>query len=243
MPPKRKRKGVSQESSSKKLKQTEENVSSMQKYFKSALHCVDMPSSKEQPFSHKKCESFFNKYSDSAQMIGPSGVEKLCQDMEVPPEDIVMLVLSWKLGAENMGFYKLAEWKTGMASLECDNVNKLKNRIPAMRGMLKDPVTFKKIYRYAFDFSRDKDQKSLDIGTGKAMLQLLLDSSWHLIVEFIKFLDQSRYKIINRDQWNSLLEFIKTVDTNDFTGYDDEGAWPVMLDEFVEWYKERSNMS
>lgn len=37
--------------------------SSMQKYFKSALHCVDMPSSKEQPFSHKKCESFFNKYS------------------------------------------------------------------------------------------------------------------------------------------------------------------------------------
>ena len=35
----------------------------MQKYFKSALHCVDMPSSKEQPFSHKRCESFFNKYS------------------------------------------------------------------------------------------------------------------------------------------------------------------------------------
>lgn len=215
----------------------------MQKYFKSALHCVDMPSSKEQAFNHKRCESFFNKYSDSSQMVGPSGVEKLCIDMEVQPEDIVMLVLSWKLNAENMGFYKLSEWKSGMASLECDNVNKLKNRIPAMRAMLKDPVTFKKIYRYAFDFSRDKEQKSLDIETGKAMLTLLLADTWRLIPEFVKFLDQSRYKIINRDQWNSLLEFIKTVDTNDFTGYDDEGAWPVMLDEFVESYKERNDMS
>jgi len=29
-----------------------------------------------------------------------------------------MLVLSWKLGAENMGYYKLNEWKIGMTSIE-----------------------------------------------------------------------------------------------------------------------------
>lgn len=242
MPPKRKRKGASQDNSAKKLKQTEENMSSMQKYFKSALHCVDMPSSKD-VFSNKKCESFFYKYADSnSSIIGPSGIEKFCQDLEVAPEDIVMLVLSWKLGAENMGYYKLNEWKNGMTSLECDSVSKLKNKLPVMRSLLKDAASFKKIYRYAFDFSRDKEQKSLDIETGKAMLQLLLES-WHLIPDFIQFLTQSRYKIINRDQWNSLLEFIKTIDTSDFSGYDDEGAWPVMLDEFVEWHKDRNTMS
>jgi len=244
MPPKRKRKGGSQDTSSKKVKQNEqENMSSMQKYFKSALNCVDMPSNKDQAFSNKRCESFFHKYADSnLALIGPHGVEKLCQDLEVQPEDIVMLVLSWKLGAENMGWYKLAEWKTGMTSIECDNISKLKNKIPSLRGLLKDPSSFKKIFRYAFDFARDKEQKSLDIDTGKAMLQLLLES-WHLVADFIQFLNQSRYKIINRDQWNSLLEFIKTVDTADFSGYDDEGAWPVMLDEFVEWHKEKSTMS
>lgn len=245
MPPKRKRKAGGQDNSSKKQKHAEENMSSMQKYFKSALQCVDMPSGGNQTFSNKRCDSMFAKYSDSnssVPVIGPHGVEKLCQDLEVLPEDIVMLVFSWKLGAENMGYFKLNEWKTGMVALECDTLVKLKNKIPHLRSLLKDVGTYKKIYRYAFDFARDKEQKSLDIDTGKAMLQLLLDS-WSLTADFIQFLNRSKYKIINRDQWNSLLEFIRTVDPSDFHGYDDEGAWPVMIDEFVEWYKEKNAMS
>ena len=30
---------------------------------------------------------------------------------------IVMLVVAWKLSAENMGFFKLSEWKSGMTFL------------------------------------------------------------------------------------------------------------------------------
>lgn len=245
MPPKRKRRGGNHDNSKKQKYTDTDNMSSMQKYFKSALNCVDMPSGGNQSFSAKKCDSLFNKYADagsSAPVIGPNGVERFCQDLEVQPEDIVMLVLSWKMGAENMGYYKLKEWKTGLAALECDSMSKLKSKIPYLRSLLKDVASFKKIYRYAFDFARDKEQKSLDIDTGKAMLQLLLDS-WHLTGAFVSFLSQSKYKIINRDQWNSLLEFIKTVNTNDFNSYDDEGAWPVMLDEFVDWYKEQNAMS
>lgn len=245
MPPKRKRKTNAQENPPKKSKHTEEHVSSMQKYFKSALHCVDMPASNVS-FSSRKCESWFYKYADKnsqSPCIGPNGVEALCHDLDVPPEDIVLLVLAWKLDAENMGYFKLTEWKKGMTSLECDSTSKLKDKLEYIRAMLKDATTFKKIYRYAFDFARDKQQKSVDMDTGKAMLQLVLTNMWPLCHEFIQFLGQSRYKIINRDQWNSLLEFIRTVNSSQFSNYDKEGAWPVMLDEFVEWYLERNGMS
>jgi len=243
MPPKRKRKSNSQENSSKRQKG--EDIGAMQKYFKSALHCVDMPSN-NQNFSLRKCESWFQKYADknaSTQVIGPDGIENFCKDLQVAPENIIMLVISWRLGAENMGFFKINEWKDGMAAIDCDNIQKLKNKLEHLRSLLQDPTHFKKIYRYGFDFARDKEQKSLDIETGKAMIDLLLKDHWPLTPHFTQFLSQSRYKIINRDQWNSLLEFTRTVNTLDFAGYDNEGAWPVMLDEFVEWYQEKISMT
>jgi len=215
----------------------------MQKYFKAALNCVEVPAA---GFSALRCETWFEKYADKNSekpMIGPDGIERLCTDLEVAPEDMVMLVISWKLNAESMGYFKLSEWKNGMADVECDNTLKLKEKLDHLRSLLHDAPTFKKIYRYAYDFSRDKNQKSLEIETGKAMLQLLLSQVWSLCGEYVQFLDQSNYKIINRDQWNSLLEFIRTFNDGTFNGYDEESAWPVMIDEFVEWYREKFSMS
>merc|ERR1719435_916991 len=149
----------------------------------------------------RRCESWFQKYADKKSdkpVIGPDGIEKLCKDLDVQPEDIVMLVLAWRLGAESMGYFKLLEWKNGMTTVECDSTEKLKEKLDYLRALLKDAPTFKKIYRYAYDFSRDKNQKSLEIETGKAMLQLLLSQVWSLCGEYVQFLDQSNYKIINR---------------------------------------------
>ena len=52
-------------------------------------------------------------------VIGPEGIEKLCMDLQVKPEDIVILVLSWKLNAKVMGIYTLNEWLNGMSDLNC----------------------------------------------------------------------------------------------------------------------------
>jgi DCN1-like protein 4/5 len=107
-------------------------------------------------------------------------------------------------------------------------------------NLLNDSNTFKLIYRYAYDFARDKDQRSMDIETAKAMLQLLLSKNWPLYPEFAQFLEQGSYRVINKDQWWNILEFSRTIN-NDLKNYDFLGAWPVLLDEFVEWMRQNRN--
>lgn len=63
----------------------------------------------------------------------------------------------------------------------------------------------------------------MDIDTAKAMLQLLLGKQWSLFPKFLEFLEQSKYKVINKDQWCNILEFSKTI-LDDLSNYDVDGA-------------------
>ncbi|XP_067948503.1 DCN1-like protein 5 [Watersipora subatra] len=203
----------------------------------------------ELPYSSEDCIMWFNKYSDEPaypcsskdSIIGPHGMERLCQDIQVDPEDISMLALAWKLKASQLGYFRKSEWLQGMASLECDNCEKLKREMPKLRQLLQNDVHFKSIYQFSFDFSKGNGHRNVDIEMGKAMLKLLLESRWPLITQFVSFLDNSQYKVLNRDQWNNILEFSRSI-KSDLSNYDVNGAWPVMLDEFVESLQKASSM-
>lgn len=192
----------------------------------------------EDSFSQKRCVDWFCKYTnpDEPDTLGPDGMEKFCNDIGVEPENVVMLVLAYKMGATQMGFFSRCEWLKGLTELECDSAAKMQSKLEYLKSILNDPNVFKSIYRYAYDFAKDSDQRSMDINTAKAMLQLLLGKHWLLYPHFAQFLDQSKYKVINKDQWCNILEFSRTIN-NELTNYDIDGAWPVMLDEFVEWLR------
>lgn len=63
----------------------------------------------------------------------------------------------------------------------------------------------------------------MDMETAKAMLGLLLGKHWPLYSHFSHFLDQSKYKVINKDQWCNILEFSRTIHM-DLSNYDVDGA-------------------
>ncbi|XP_061574810.1 DCN1-like protein 5 [Cololabis saira] len=196
------------------------------------------PASNEKPFSSKKCLTWFHKYAGPDKVFGPEAMEKFCEDIGVEPENIIMLVLAWHLEAATMGYFTKDEWLRGMTILQCDCTERLQSKLDYLRNELNDSALFKNIYRYAFDFSRDKNQRSLDMDTAKSMLALLLERTWPLFPVFCQFLEQSKYKGLNKDQWYNVLEFRRTINT-DLSNYDEDGAWPVLLDEFVEWQKMR----
>ncbi|XP_060801403.1 DCN1-like protein 5 [Amyelois transitella] len=194
-------------------------------------------------FSARKCLTWFKEYTSVSEpdVLGPEGMEKFCEDLGVDPENVVMLVIAYKMGAKQMGFFTQEEWLKGLTELQCDSVHKLQNKLEYLRNLLNDPYVFKAVYRYSYDFARDKDQRSLDTGTARALLGVLLPR-WPLRAPLAAFLQRGRrYRVVNRDQWCNILEFSRTIDTQ-LTAYDADGAWPVMLDEFVEWLRsERAN--
>lgn len=44
---------------------------------------------------------------------------------------------------------------------------------------------------------------------------------------------------LQADQWNSFYDFSLAID-EDFTQYDENAAWPVLIDDFVEWSREQA---
>lgn len=86
---------------------------------------------------------------------------------------------------------------------------------------------------FSFDYNIPPQMRGLPIETAKALFPLLLEGKFHHLKLWQEFLD-TRKHVISRDSYSMLLEFAITIN-NDLENYDDDGAWPVLLDEFVDF--------
>ena len=188
-------------------------------------------------------DGMFAKYAESdASQIGPEGVETMCGDLGVQPDDVAVLHLAWKMRAERMGFFSKEEWYRGLYALgvcECRagvTPEGLKESLPnAAREISDSREALVDFYTYAFKFCLTEPlQKTLDIETAVAMLNLVLPGAPHTAA-FVQFLqEQTEYKRVTLDQWTSFLRFNEDV-SESCENYDDSAAWPLLLDTFVEW--------
>merc|ERR1712100_363582 len=76
-------------------------------------------------FNQKHAEEFFKKYADD-DAIGPDGMTRMCADWGIEPEDVVLLVVSFYMGAQDQGYFTRDEFLNGMRKLEIDSMTKLK---------------------------------------------------------------------------------------------------------------------
>ncbi|KAK6448955.1 hypothetical protein FP744_10005205 [Trichoderma asperellum] len=110
-----------------------------------------------------------------------------------------------------------------------------------------DSALFKKVYRYAFVAGREKDQKSLGLENALIYWSMLFSApgmAWkgkHDWLELWKtFLGEKWTRSVNRDMWNMILEFaLKTKKDESLSFWSEDGAWPSVIDDFVEWCKQK----
>jgi DCN1-like protein 4/5 len=198
-------------------------------------------SKQKKKISKYKLNKFFAKYQDAnEEHIGPLGIERLCKDLVVNPEDVVMLVLAWKLNAERMGYFHRFEFVNGLQNMGVDSLEGLKTKLPELRNILNNQDSLREIFLYAFDFVKESNAKrTIDIESAIAMLSLLLPNNSHTpkLVAFLR--QQTDYKSLNFDQWKMIFDFVQKVSPS-FQEYDEDGAWPVLIDQYVEFCRQNS---
>ncbi|KAI8353553.1 Cullin binding-domain-containing protein [Mortierella sp. GBAus27b] len=157
------------------------------------------------------------------------------------PRDMLTLQKKKKKRPPTKAIFTKDEWAKGMKKLEIDSTERLKEKMPGLVAKLKDAQHFKDVYRFIFMFAKDSDQKCMPLETACAMVQTVMKGKPHE-KRFVEFLETKKpVKVINKDQWYNLLDFSDSVN-EDLSNYDGaSSAWPVLLDEYVEWRNETSS--
>ncbi|GJN71739.1 defective in cullin neddylation protein 1 [Purpureocillium lilacinum] len=133
-------------------------------------------------------------------------------------------------------------WKaTGVGATHQEHaahIRKLKSSLST------DTALFKKVYRYTFVAGRERDQKALSLENAMIYWSILFSPpgmSWetanHDWLELWKsFLNEKWTRSVNKDMWNMTLEFaLKAMADETLSFWNEDGAWPSVIDDFVEW--------
>ncbi|PIN03282.1 hypothetical protein CDL12_24187 [Handroanthus impetiginosus] len=193
----------------------------------------------------ERIDELYTKYAnESSGLIDPEGIEALCSDLGVDYTDVKILMLAWKMNAQKQGYFGQDEWRRGLKALRVDTINKLKKALPELEKEVLKSDNFEDFYKYAFRYSlTEEKQKCLDIESTCILIDMVLAFQYqpqvHSFIEFLKV--QTDYKVINMDQWTNFLRFCQEISFPDLDNYDSCEAWPLLLDNFVDWMKPKAN--
>jgi len=88
-------------------------------------------------------------------------------------------------------------------------------------------------YRFAFFAAREAGERGLRLETAVTCWRLSLHGRFRLLEPWLAFVARSRRPAVTDDTWRQVLDFSRTIH-EDLSNYDPCGAWPVLVDEFVE---------
>lgn len=203
--------------------------------------------SARQPHVNKRAlKIFYLKYCEELPAPDVSGCTdgifgdkflQLFKDISVDPAaDVTALALAQACNCVEMGVFKRKEFICGCTVLEADTLEDLREKMPELRANVLTGKTLPEVYTYTFSIALEAPSKVLPLEEAQQYWALLLHD-WPLRQPFCDWANaHMRGKAINRDLWTMVLKLATEVPA-DLSTYDDNPAWPVVFDEFVEYYR------
>ncbi len=198
-------------------------------------------------FSESKIHALFEQYKDPEEdAILADGIENLCNDLEVRPEEFRVLVWAWKFDAETMCRFTRNEFFNGCKKLKVDSIKGIQSKFPEMVSEAMNRQTFKDLYRWTYKFGLDNDigQRTLPVDMALSLWRLVFSQNEPPILKrWLGFLERHpTIRGIPKDTWDMFLNFSEAVG-DDLSSYDDTEAWPSLFDDFVEYENDRENQN
>lgn len=139
--------------------------------------------------------------------------------------------------------------KTLLTKFSADTISKQRAYIGTQINQLSTDMTlYKRVYRYVFVCAREKGQKALPLDQAVTYWEVLFTrpgmsfttSSTNWTALWFEYLKLKWTKSVNKDMWNMTLEFLqKAIVDETLSFWNEDGAWPSVVDDFVAWIKER----
>ncbi|KAG8659535.1 defective in cullin neddylation protein AAR3 [Manihot esculenta] len=124
---------------------------------------------------------------------------------------------------------KFVELRVHTRSLIFDELERLMSNLEFMV----DFSEFSRFYDFVFFMLRENGQKNITVSKAVTAWRLVLAGRFRLLNQWCDFVEENQRHNISEDTWQQVLAFSRCVHEN-LEGYDPEGAWPVLIDDFVE---------
>lgn len=135
-----------------------------------------------------------------------------------------------KFSREALGeLYRLIDKSMVSRDSIIDQLIKLMSQL----NVKEDFFEFSNFYEFVFFILRENGQKNITVNRAIAAWKLVLSGRFRLLNHWCDFVEKNQRHNISEDTWVQILAFSRCVH-EDLEGYDPGGAWPVLIDDFVE---------
>jgi len=190
-----------------------------------------------------KVNKLFDKYADKEDkdIMSEQGMINFFKDVGINPDSHETLAVAWLLSCTEMGLVNRKEFVDGFSSQGCNTITDAKGVVKDKISSLSNEVQFRNFYKWVFQHVKeDEKKKTIPVNLAAQLWKIVLGSKQKempLLEKWLLWCEQSEdFKVVNRDIWEQVYDFLKEV--KDLKSYDDANAWPVQVDEFIEWSKE-----
>ncbi|XP_020218793.1 DCN1-like protein 2 [Cajanus cajan] len=124
---------------------------------------------------------------------------------------------------------KLVESRVSAGVTIFDELSMLMSRL----DLTVDFSEFSRFYDFVFFMCRENGQKNITVSRAVMAWKLVLAGRFHLLHPWCDFVEKNQRYNISEDTWQQVLAF-SWCTRDSLEAYDPEGAWPVLIDDFVE---------
>jgi len=192
----------------------------------------------------------YEKKDDAADTVGVNGTVAYLADLGVAPSDVAAFVVSEIVRSPTLGEITREGFGAGWSALGADTLDKQRRLVAGRRAALAGSAELRRaVYAHAFRLGlTESNQRSIEKDTALGFWSVLLAPpafEWSTprhdwLGEWIEFVGQANAKGVNKDVWEQTLKFAgETLKDESLSWWDENSAWPALIDEFVEWVKEK----